>query len=372
MKIQIKKNLLLENLSNVFKGISSKNVIPILNGIKLELTKEGIYLTGSDSELTIKSFIDKKDIIKIEDYGSIIIPSKCILDIIRKMPEDIINIETFDDIKIKIFCNNFECNLNCMDPDDYPNLKLEEHKNPIIITGNIFKEIVNQTVFAISTQESRPLLTGINLKITGDILECIATDSYRLAKKILKINNNDNSNVNIVIPGKNIIELDKIIIDNENIEIHVFSNKVLFKYKNILFQSNLLNGTYPNTSNLIPNDFEIIVDVNYSEYFASVDRAALLTQSKDKNIIKMNLKNKNMLISSYSSELGKVEEKLNIEQNNNTSFEISFSAKYMLDALKTINNDEILILLNSEIKPIVIKSTKDESLIQLILPIKTY
>lgn len=368
MKFTIEKNILLENLSNVIKAISSKNIIPILNGIKFELTKEGLNLTASDSELTIKSFIEAKSIKNIEEEGEIIIQSKYILDIIRKMPSDLVNFELMDGFKIKIYSDNSQYDLNCLDPKEYPSLKLEERENPIIIGGNTFKSIISQTSFAISTQELRPLLTGLNFKIVGDVLECIATDSYRLAKKNIKLDTPCEEDINIVIPGKNIIELDKIITEDENVEMHVFSNKVLFKYKNIIFQSNLLSGSYPNTSNLIPTEFSIIVNTKLDNYFSAIDRAALLTQSKDKNIVKMKIKNNQMVINSYASEIGKVEEKLDIETSNDADIGISFNAKYMLDALKTMKDDEILILLNGEIKPIVIKSVNDESLIQLILP----
>lgn len=372
MKFTIEKNILLENLSNVVKAISTKNIIPILNGVKFELNGEGLFLTASDSELTIRTFIQKEAITKIEETGSIIIQSKYILDIIRKMPADLINFELMDGLKIKISSDNSQYDLNCLDSKEYPSLKLEESNNPIKIKGDTFKAIINQTAFAISNQELRPLLTGLNFKIVGDVLECIATDSYRLAKKNIKLDTPSEEEINIVIPGKNITELDKIIIDDEIVEMHVFSNKVLFKYKNIIFQTNLLSGTYPNTSNLIPNDFSIIVNTNLNNYFAAIDRAALLTQSKDKNIVKMRIKNNQMIINSYASEIGKVEEKLEIETSNDANIDISFSAKYMLEALKTMKDDEILILLNGEVKPIVIKSMKDESLIQLILPIKTY
>ena len=372
MKIKIKKNILLENLNYVIKGISTKTIIPILNGIKFEVDDKGLSLTSSDTELTIKTFIDKKDIINIEETGIIIIQSKNIIDIIRKMPTEDINIETIDDLKVKIYSdvNNFD--LNCLEPKDYPTLKIDKNKKPLIIKSDLFKELVSQTVFAVSVQESRPLLTGINFKITRDILECIATDSYRLAKKTIKINYENHDDINIIIPGKNLIELDKILTDNLDLEIHIFNNKVLFVYKNILFQTNLLSGTYPNTTNLIPSDFEMIVNVNYNKYFDAVDRAALLTQSKEKNIIKMKIDKKKMNISSFASEIGKVEENLDIEQNSNNKIDISFSARYMIEALRTIDSEDIIILLNSEIKPIIVKSTTDESLIQLILPIKTY
>ncbi len=374
MKFTIKKNILLENLSNVVKAISTKNIIPILNGIKFELNEDGLYLTASDSELTIRAYIERKEIEKIEAEGSIIIQSEFILDIIRKLPSDLINFELMDGLKIKIYSDNSQYDLNCLDSNEYPSLKLEERSDPIIIKGNIFKSIISQTAFAISTQEIRPLLTGLNFKIVGDVLECIATDSYRLAKKNIKLDVPSNEDINIVIPGKNIMELDKIIIEDEDVEMHVFTNKILFKYKNIIFQSNLLSGTYPNTSNLIPNEFSIIVNTKLNDYYSAIDRAALITQSKgkEKNIVKMRIKGKQMIINSYASEIGKLEEKLNVETGADSNIDISFSAKYMLDALKTMKDEDILILLNGEVKPIVIKSINDESLIQLILPIKTF
>ena len=251
-------------------------------------------------------------------------------------------------------------------------VKLEENKDPIIINGEEFKTIINQTVFAISNQELRPILTGVNFKFTKDVLETVATDSYRLAKKNIKLSQEVEKDVEIVIPGKNIMELERIITDDSDIEVHIFNNKVLFKYKNINFQTNLLSGNYPNTSNLIPSEFAYIIKVNKREFNDAIDRAALLTQGKDKNIVKMSLDNTKMVINSYASEIGKVEEQLMVETNNKDHLEISFSSKYMLEAIKTLQEEEILLLLNSDVKPLIIKSLTDESLIQLILPIKTY
>lgn len=372
MKFTIQKNILLENLNNVVKAVSTKNVIPILNGIKFELNEKGLELTASDSELTIRSFIDKKEIVNIEKEGIVIIQSKYILDIIRKMPSDIIQFELIDNVRIKIYTENNQYNLNCLDYKEYPNVKLETTKEPIKMKASILKTIINQTAFAISTQELRPLLTGLNLKITGNILECIATDSYRLSKKTLNLETAVEHDINIVIPGKNIIELEKIMTDEEDVEIHIFNNKILFKYKNLLFQSNLLSGTYPNTTNLIPTEFEIISTVNLNDYHDAIDRASLLTQGKDKNIVIMKIDNNDMIINSYASEIGKVEEKLKISSSKEAALTISFSSKYMLEALKVFNQEEVDILLNNDVKPIILKSKEDDSLIELILPIKTY
>jgi len=372
MKFTINKNILLESLVNVVRAISPKNIIPILNGIKFELSNEGLNLIASDSDITIKSFIPKEDIESIDVEGTIIIQSKYIIDIIRKLPSDLVNIEVIDGLKIRIFTETSQYNLNCLNSADYPQIILEESNNPIYLKSDILKNMIKQTIFAVSLQESRPLLTGLNLKIENNILEVVATDSYRLAKKTIKLDCEYPNEVNIVIPGKNISEFDKIMSDNDDVEVHVFNNKILFKYKNIIFQSSLLNGTYPNTSNLIPNDFEIIVNTTLNDFYSSIDRAALLTQSKDKNIVRMETLGNCLNVSSFSSEIGKVEDRINITKNTDKDIAISFSSRYMMDALKTFNEEDLLILLNDDSSPIILKSIKDESLIQLILPIKTY
>lgn len=373
MKFKIKKNIILDQLVNVSRAISNRNIIPILNGIKFELTNEGLTMMASDTDLTIRSFIPADKIEMIETTGNIIIQSKFLIDIIRKMPSDVINFEVIDDLKIMIYTETSKYNLNCLNSLDYPQIDIETNDNYINLKASDLKTMIKQVIFAISTQESRPLLTGINLKVNGNILEAIATDSYRLAKKTIILENTYNEAIDIVIPGKNVDNLDKILEESEdNVEIHLFNNKILFKYKNVDFQSNLLNGTYPNTSSFIPNEFKFILTTKLNGLFSSIDRAALLAQSKEKNIIKMETKDNLLEISSFASEIGKVEDYIEIDRNTDEDISISFSAKYMMDALKTFISEDITIFMNGDSKPIILKSATDESLIQLILPIKTY
>lgn len=371
MKFIIKKNILLENLLNTSKAISSKNLIPILTGIKFELTNEGLYLSASDSDISIRTFISKDKITEIHELGSVVISGKYIVDIIRKLPDKDIIIEVIDGYNMIIQTEGSEFNLNGIDPNEFPNLDLEETKNPIVLNPVVFKNIINQTFFATSLSETRPLLTGINFKLSDDILEVIATDSYRLARKQIELKDKYENDFNLVIPGKNLVELSRIVEDDkENIYMHIFSNKVLFKYKNIIFLSRLISGTYPVTSSIIPNDFNIDIECEYSVLFDMIDRASLLTSDKDKNTIKLVLKNRELTISSNSPEIGKVEEK--IEINNDSEISISFSSKYMLEAIKSFNTDKIHLLMNNDNSPIIVKSNKEVSLIQLVLPIKTY
>lgn len=374
MKIKIKKELLLENLNKVSKAISTKNLIPILSGIKFDLTREGLTLTASDNDITIQTFIpaDNKDM-EIEKEGSIIIQGKYVLDIVRKLPDEFINIEVIDELKILIYAENSEFNLNGINQKEYPNVALENSKNFVKINTKLFKTIINQTAFATSTDESRPILTGINIKITGDILECSATDSYRLAKKQAKLNEIAGETYNIIVPGKNIVEFMKILNEgNEELEIHIFSNKVLFKQNNLLFQSRLVSGNYPNVNNLIPSDSFLKIAANLSNLYDVIDRASILTSDKEKNIVTLET-NKNLLIvRSSSAEIGRVEEKMNITKDNEEEIKISFSAKYMMDALRSFEGDTVELAFEGEVKPIIIKDVEDPNLTQLVLPIRTY
>ena len=373
MKLSIKKEILLENLNNVSKAVSTKNVIPVLGGIKFNLKNEGLYLTATNNDIDIECFIEKKYIDKIEEEGSIIIQGKYLLEIIRKLPDGIINIEIVDGLKILIYTENSNFNLNGISSNEFPNISLDLSTNPIVLSKKVIKNIVNQTLFATSMQEARPILTGINFKIENNKMECVATDSYRLAKKIIELDNNVDNLINIVVPGKNIGELVKILNDeDENVEIHIFSNKVLFKFDNILFQSRLINGTFPDTSRLIPQEFELEVKVDLNDFYNTIDRVSLLTTEKEKNVIKFETNGNELIILSNTPEIGKAEEKIKITKNNDKEIKIAFSSKFMMEALRTIDSKDIRILLNSDIKPIILKTDEDENLIQLLLPIKTY
>lgn len=372
MKMLIDKNILMEGLNSVSRALSTRNIIPVLNGIKFELNKKGLYLTATDNDITIQVFIDKKDIKNIEETGCSIIYGKTLLDIIRKLPNTDILIENFENNEISFKTETSNYDFNCFMVEDYPNIELEEQKNPIILNSNKFKEIISKTSFACSLQESRPLLTGVNIKIQGDLFECVATDSYRLAKYTLKLNKMYDENINIVIPARNINEFIKVINDDEEFEMHVFNNKIIFKCNNLVFQSSLLNGDYPNTDKSIANEFKYIIKTDLKDIYNTLDRAALLTQTKDKNIIDVEINKNDFIIRASSNEIGKVEEKLIVENETDNDIKISFSAKYMLEALKMFNSEKIYVLLNGEISPIILKEVDNNEYIQLILPMKTY
>ena len=372
MKMLIEKNILLEGLNFVSRALSTRNIIPVLNGIKFDLKKEGLYLTATDNDITIQYFIEKKDINSIDETGCIIIYGKSLLEIIRKLPETTIMIENFESNEVSFKTETSIYNFNCFLQEDFPDINLEEVKKPIKLSSLKFKEIVSQTSFACSIQESRPLLTGVDFKIHNKKFECVATDSYRLSKVTIELDKSYDENINIVIPAKNINEFIKTIEKDNELEIHTFANKAIFKHGNLIFQTSLLNGTYPNTDNSFPKEYKYELELNLKDFYNILDRASLITQSKDKNIIDLDLNGNTFVIKASSQEMGKVEEKMNIINKYGNNIKISFSAKYMIEALKIFKEEKIYLLLNGEISPIIVKEQNNDELIQLILPMKTY
>lgn len=374
MKIIIEKETLVNNLENVSRALSTRNIIPVLNGIKFKVAKEGLYLTASDNDISIEIFVDKADIKSIEEEGELVISGGSkLLEILRKLPNNNITIESYGENMIFFKTVNFEYKSNCYPKEDYPNIDFEESDKFAVVNSNKVKEMISKTSFACSLQESRPLFTGINIKLTGNNLEFVATDSYRLSKMQIEIDNKEENDFNIVIPARNINELLKVINKEDDVYIHIFSNKVLFKYNNLKFQSSLINGgTFPNTDNSIPKTFENTIKVNIKEFFNVVERASLVSQFKDKNIIETEIVNDKLTVRASSVDVGKIEESIIVDNVSKNNIKISYSAKYMIDALKIFNKENILILLNGDISPIILMEEGNKELTELISPMKTF
>lgn len=378
MKFAIQRDYLVESLQDVMKAISSRTTIPILTGIKITASEDGVTLTGSDSDISIESFIpsevDDREIITIKETGSIVLPARFFNDIVRKLPQEIVDIEVHKHFLTIIRSGNAEFSLNGLDAEEYPQLPQVKENNIIRIPTDLLKTLIRQTVFAVSTSETRPVLTGVNFQVGNNELTCIATDSHRLALRKAVVESNNEEEYNIVIPGKSLNELSKILADtNDPLEIVITENQVLFKTENLLFFSRLLEGNYPDTTRLIPTDSKTDLFVTTKKFLQAVDRASLLGREEKNNVVKLSTtENELVEISSNTPEIGKVIEEIVCNSIDGEELKISFSAKYMLDALKVIEGSEIKISFTGAMRPFLIRPLNDDSIIQLILPVRTY
>ncbi len=378
MRFIIQRDHLVQSVQDVMKAITSRTTIPILTGIKIVASEEGVTLTGSDSDISIESFIpreeDDKEIIEIKQPGSIVLQARFFSDMVKKLPSDFVEIEVENHLQTVIRSGNSEFDLIGLDAEEYPHLPQIEEENVFKIPTDLLKAMIRQTSFAVSTSETRPILTGVNWKVENNELYCIATDSHRLALRKAKIEMETPANYNVVIPGKSLNELSKILADNsESIEIVITENQILFKAKHLLFFSRLLEGNYPDTSRLIPSESKTDIVLHTKEFLHAIDRASLLAREGKNNVVKlMTLQDQLIEISSNTPEVGKVVEEMKGISVDGEELKISFSAKYMMDALRAIEGNEIKITFTGAMRPFVLYPINDDSTLQLILPVRTY
>lgn len=377
MKFEIVRDELLDALNDVMKAISSKTAIPILSGIKIDVDNKGISMTGSDSDITICTFIpvekDGKQLIKIESEGSIILQARVFNEIIRKLPTNEVNISVTEGYQTAIVSGKSEFKLIGSNADDYPILPEVKDEHSFSLQADLMKSIIRETVFAVSQTETRPVLTGVHWTIQNGQLICVATDSHRLAKRNAVIENAPEMEFDFVIPGKSLQELNKILSDsNESVEIIIAEQQVLFKLNDVLFYSRLLEGNYPDTSRLIPTDYQTSVVVNGKSLLQAIDRASLLAKEERNNIVRFSTIDNMIEISSNSPDIGNVEELVETHKIDGEQLKISFSAKYMMDALRAIDGQDIEIQFTGAMRPFILKSADDDSILQLILPVRTY
>ena len=377
MDFTIKRDYFINQLNDTLKAISPRTTLPILTGIKIDAKEEGIILTGSDSEISIEISIPKEvdgeEIVTISETGSVVLPGRFFVDIIKKLPGKDVKLSTNEQFQTLITSGHSEFNLSGLDPDQYPLLPQVSQDDAIQLPIKVLKNVIAQTNFAVSTSETRPVLTGVNWLIQDNELICTATDSHRLAVRKLKLEDEDIENKNVIIPGKALAELNKLVTDSED-DINIFfaSNQVLFKVGHINFISRLLEGHYPDTSRLFPENYETKIEMSNSDFYHAIDRASLLAREGGNNVIKLSTGNQEVELSSTSPEIGTVKEDVDANNVEGSSLKISFNSKYMMDALKAIDNDEVEVEFFGTMKPFTLKPKDDDSVVQLILPIRTY
>lgn len=369
MKFRINRLKLLNALSKTTKAVSIRSPLPVLTGIKFDLQPDGLILTGSDSDITIQTKIETSDVLVIEQTGGVVLNSRYILEIVRKIDSDEISLEIIDGSLTRISGATSKFDLNGNDVIDYPRIDLSKTGTKVLINAFTLKDVITQTKFAASEKEHKPILTGINFKAANNQLEVTATDSYRLAKKVVPLD--DELTFNITIPQKSLDEIAKIIERDDLIEMYVSDRKVLYVFDNNIIQTRLIDGTFPDTNRLIPESFDYELDIDTHYLLNAIDRVSLLNNEQN-NIIKLDMSNEKVILSSYMQEIGSVEEILDRSFYKGDSLSISFSSKYATDALRAFNEPKVKILFTGAMKPFIVKDYEKDDLIQLVLPVRTY
>lgn len=372
MDFRISKRYFFNALSIVGRAVSANSPLPALSGIKIDVLSDHILLTASDSLVSIQKTLKSTDndvVLEINEPGSIVLEAKYILEIVRKIDSDEIHIEVVDGTLTKISGYNAEFNINGQKSVDFPLIDFNKPANQFILSASQLQKVISQTSFAASDKETRPVLTGVNFKKEGSRLECVATDSYRLAKKVIDLKEGDN--FNITIPTKALSEISKSIEKETDILICISDKKIQFWIDSVVIQSRLIDGQYPETSRLIPQIFEHTLIVDSRDLLNAIDRASFI-KSEGISIIKLSASDSEIMISSRSQEVGYSKEKIIPIEYTGRPFEISFSGRYVFDAIRALSGAIVKIEFSGDMKPFVLRTNEDESILQLVLPVRTY
>lgn len=336
MKIVCSKENLLNGINIVQKAVSTKTTLPILEGILLN-ADEKFKLTGSDLEIGIECFVEAD----IRTSGTIVINSKIFGDIVRRLPDSEILIEVRDNNLVIVECENSHFEIKGINPSGYPALPKVDQENVLSLTQCDLKDMIRQTVFAVGTDENRPVLTGSLIEVKNKDLVVVSIDGFRLAlrRKSLISDVNDFS---IIIPGKTLNEISKILQANdEEVFIYSSNNQIVFDTKTWRIVSRLIEGKFLNYNNLLNKEFETRIIINIREFQSSLERASLISMNDKNSPVKLSIGNDRILITS-SAELGAVREEIKVEIEGN-NLEIGYNPTFLIDALKAIDDERAAI-----------------------------
>ncbi len=368
MKIICEKDKILKAINSVTKAVASKTTMPILEGILIQTNDNEVKFTTYDLEIGIEYVIDSN----VEEQGATVVNAIMFSEIIRKLPDTEIHISLNEKNLLVIECEGSLYKLATMNPDEFPELPQINVENSIEIEQNSLKDMIRKTIFAVSTEENRPIFTGCLFEIKNNKLNVVAVDGFRLAWKSKFLQNHVND-FTAVIPGRTLNEVNKIILDSfDMIKIGVAKNQALFEMENCKLVTRLLDGEFLNYASVIPENWETRVRVNKNALQNCFERISLISSSSIEKEKKYPVKvaiDIGKLTISCTNQTGDAKEEMYVSTEGQ-NLEAGFNPKYFLDALRAIDDEEIFVDFGTSISPCIIRPVDDGDYIYMILPIR--
>ena len=368
MKIVCYKDKIIKALNSVVKGVASKTTMPILEGILIQTNDNEIKLTTYDLEIGIEYIME----CEVKEQGSTVVNAIMFSEIIRKLPDSEIYITLNSNNLLEIECEGALYKLTTMNPDEFPELPKIEIENSIDLEQNMLKNMIRKTIFAVSTEENRPIFTGCLFEVENNKLNVVAVDGFRLALRsiYLPVKVND---FKAVIPGKTLNEINKILLDSfDHVKIGIAKNQALFEMDNCKIVTRILDGEFLNYKNVIPSNWETRIRVNKNSIQNSFERISLISASaieKEKKYpVKVQVDIGKVIIS-CTNQTGDAKEELFVSTEGK-NLEAGFNPKYFLDSLKAVEDEEVFIEFGTSISPCLIKSVENNDYTYMILPIR--
>lgn len=363
MKIVCNKSDLVKGVNIVSKAVPGKTTMPILECILIDATTDIIKLTANDMELGIQTEIAGE----IIDRGMIAIDAKIFSEIVRKLPDNEVSIETDDRLQTTIVCEKAKFDISGKPGNEFAYLPIIEKDDSIVISQFTLKEVIRQTIFSIADTESNKLMTGELFEIKDNVLRVASLDGHRISIRKIELKN-PVSDYKMVVPGKTLIEISKILSGEAEsmVEISYTNNHIVFEFDNTIVVSRLIEGEYFKIDQMLSSDYDTKVRINKKEFLNCIDRATLLIKEGDKKPIIIDIQDEMMELK-IKSQIGSMNEEIMISKDGKDLL-IGFNPKFLIDALRVIDDEEVTLYLMNAKAPCFIKD-ETESYIYLILPV---
>ena len=359
MKIVCTKSNLLTGVQTVSKAVPNKTTMSILECILVDTTDNEIKLTANDMELGIETIIEGE----ILEKGTIALDAKIFLEIVRKLPDNDITIETDPSFKTTITCEKAKFNIIGKSGEDFSYLPEIEKNDSVVISQFTLKEVIRQTIFSIADNENNKLMTGELFEINNDTLKVVSLDGHRISIRKIALKNSY-GNKKVVVPGKTLSEISKILSGDMDKDVNIFftDKHILFEFNDTVVVSRLIEGEYFKIDQMLSSDYETKIKMNKRELLDCIDRATLLVKEGDKKPVIIDVKDTSM-----HSTVGSMDEDIDINKEGK-DLKIGFNPKFLIDALRVIEDEEILLYMVNPKAPCFIKD-ESESYIYMILPV---
>ncbi len=375
MEFSINRNSFLEKLNTASRAIGAHSPVPALSGVLIQVREDHLVLTGSDSELVIQTTIvpDEKNQLVIASAGSIVVDSRLLLELIRKMSGETIQIFAADPDLMHLTGPDGNFELVGRSSESYPAVHLDRPEVHFQLPAKLLADIYNEIGYAVSEKNSRQVLMGINLQLSDRVLAATATDAYRLARKVSAVDTDESCK--ITIPASSFAEAVRSFGDEETIDLYVNRKKVQFVFDHTVIQSTLFEGTYPDSRAIIPTQFVSTLVMNRSDLEGMLNRSAIYTisSSSSGNIvpIRMECTGEGVFIRVLTSDVGSCRQSFSDVEYMGSDIVVSYNAKLMLDALKGLGNSKkVSLAFTGELRPIKITNPDDPTLTMIVVPLR--
>ncbi|GAW93647.1 DNA polymerase III subunit beta [Calderihabitans maritimus] len=372
MKVSCSQENLTHGVNMVQRAVSDKNTMPILGGIFLQAKENSLSFRATNLELSIECTVTAE----IEEEGCVVLPARIFSELVRRLPQGPIYIESENEgTSVKIRYNQSELQLNTFNAEEFPSLPEVKEENKVILNASLLKNMIKQVAIAISKDESRPIFTGVLFEFEQSLLNMVATDTHRLALRQGQINEHYSGleQTSFIIPGRTLMELSRLLNEEAGeVQLIFTESQAMFSFENIRVVSRLIEGTFPNYRQVIPEERNTRITIENSTFLQAVERASLFARDEDHqgfSVIKLKTTDSGLIIDGASPELGRVHEEV-VASVEGEMTEIAFNAKYISDVLKVIEAEEIIMDLSGSLSPGVIKPRESDGYLYLILPVR--